>query len=165
MRESNGCINIEEHIMIVKELINKLFQYVREDENCSYPVILLNENKIELAIFTYFDDGDTPPSTVYGYGQFIRTDGENVETVELDLFQNEDEFIFIDLPLISIETYNTMYEDYFSQLQIAVDSLKANGVVENVDDLRNAFKTIAPTEVIELYRRICPSFLELIKVE
>ena len=151
--------------MIVKELINKLFQYVREDENCSYPVILLNENKVELAIFTYFDDSDTPPATVYGYGQFIRTDGENVETVELDLFQSEDEFIFIDLPLVSIETYNTMYEDYFSQLQIAIDSLEANGVVENVDDLRNAFKTIAPTEVMELYRRICPSFLELIKVE
>lgn len=55
------------------------------------------------------------------------------------------------------------YDNYYSHLQNAIDSIKTNGVIENVDALRTAFKAIIPTEAIELYKRICPSFLELIK--
>lgn len=39
--------------MIVKDLVNKLMQYVREGELCSCPIIMCNENKVELAVFTY----------------------------------------------------------------------------------------------------------------
>lgn len=149
--------------MIVRDLVNRLMQYVREGELCSCPIILHNETKVELAIFTYFASDDIP-QTVFGYGQFIHSNGESIETVEKELFQNEDELIVInELPVVSIEVHKAMYDNYYRQLQNAIDSLKANGVVVNVDDLRAAFKAIIPTDAIELYRRICPSFIELIK--
>lgn len=39
--------------MIVRDLVNRLMQYVREGELCSCPIIMRNENKVELAVFTY----------------------------------------------------------------------------------------------------------------
>jgi hypothetical protein len=138
-------------------------QYVREGELCSCPIILRNENKVELAVFTYFASDDVP-QTVFGYGQIIRLNGENIETEEKELFQNEDELIVInDVPVVPIESHKAIYDNYYQQLQNAIDSIKKNSEVENVDDLRTAFKAIIPTDAIELYKRICPSFLELIK--
>ena len=67
------------------------------------------------------------------------------------------------LDIVSFEQHREMYDNYYSHLQNAIDSIKTNGVIENVDALRTAFKAIIPTEAIELYKRICPSFLELIK--
>lgn len=149
--------------MIVRDLVNRLMQYVREGELCSCPIILHNENKVELVIFTYFASDDIP-QTVFGYGQFIHSNGESIETVEKELFQSEDELIVInELPVVSIEAHKAMYDNYYQQLQTAIDSIKTNSVVENVDGLRAAFRAIIPAEAIELYRRICPSFLELIK--
>lgn len=116
-----------------------------------------------LAVFTYFAS-DGVPQTVFGYGQLIKSNGESIETEEKELFQNEDELIIINkLPIVSFEQHREMYDNYYSHLQNAIDSIKTNGVIENVDALRTAFKAIIPTEAIELYKRICPSFLELIK--
>jgi hypothetical protein len=138
-------------------------QYVREGELCSCPIILHNENKVELAIFTYFASDDAP-QTVFGYGQFIKSNGETIETEEKELFQSEDELIVInEVPIVSLESHKAMYDNYYQQLQNAIDSIKMKSIVENVDDLRAAFKAIIPTDAIELYKRICPSFLELIK--
>lgn len=116
-----------------------------------------------MAVFTYFAS-DGVPQTVFGYGQLIKSNGESIETEEKELFQNEDELIIINkLPIVSFEQHREMYDNYYSHLQNAIDSIKTNGVIENVDALRTAFKAIIPTEAIELYKRICPSFLELIK--
>lgn len=52
--------------MIVRDLVNRLMQYVREGELCSCPIIMRNENKVELAVFTYFAS-DGVPQTVFGY--------------------------------------------------------------------------------------------------
>ena len=149
--------------MIVRDLVNRLMQYVREGELCSCPIIMRNENKVELAVFTYFAS-DGVPQIVFGYGQLIKSNGESIETEEKELFQNEDELIIINkLPIVSFEQHREMYDNYYSHLQNAIDSIKTNGVIENVDALRTAFKAIIPTEAIELYKMICPSFLELIK--
>ena len=62
-----------------------------------------NENKVELAVFTYFAS-DGVPQTVFGYGQLIKSNGESIETEEKELFQNEDELIIINkLPIVSFE--------------------------------------------------------------
>lgn len=149
--------------MIVRDLVNRMMQYVREGELCSCPIILHSENKVELAIFTYFASDDIP-QTVFGYGQFIRSNGESIETAEKELFQSEDELIVInELPVVSMELHTAMYDNYYQQLQNAIDSIITNSAVENVDGLSAAFKAIIPAEAIELYKRICPSFLELIK--
>lgn len=149
--------------MIVRDLVNKLMQYVREGELCSCPIIMCNESKVELAVFTYFASDDVP-QTVFGYGQLIKSNGESIETEEKELFQSEDELIVINkLPIVSFEQHREMYDNYYSHLQNAIDSIKTNGAIENVDALRTAFKAIIPTEAIELYKRICPSFLKLIK--
>ena len=142
--------------MIVRDLVNRLMQYVREGELCSCPIIMRNENKVELAVFTYFAS-DGVPQTVFGYGQLIKSNGESIETEEKVLFHYEVVLIIINmLPFVS-------FDNYYSHLQNAIHSIKTNGVIENVDALRTAFKAIIPTEAIELYKRICPSFLELIK--
>lgn len=150
--------------MVVRDLVIRMAQYAREGELCSCPIIMRNENKVELAIFTYFASNDIP-QTVFGYGRLIHSNGKNIETVKKEPFQSEDEFIVINgLPVVSIEKHMAMYDNYYQQLQIAIDSMKANGVVENVDGLRSAFETIVPASAIDLYKRICPSFLELIKL-
>lgn len=46
------------------------------------------------------------------------------------------------LPIVSFEQHREMYDNYYSHLQNAIDSIKTNGVIENVDALRTAFKAI-----------------------
>lgn len=150
--------------MVVRDLVIRMAQYARDGELCSCPIIMRNENKVELAIFTYFAS-DNIPHPIFGYGRLIHSNGESIKTVEKELFKSDDEFIVInELPIVSIEKHMAMYDNYYQQLQIAIDSMKANGAVENVDGLRSAFETIVPSAAIDLYKRICPSFLELMKL-
>ena len=148
--------------MNVKDSVNQLLQYVREGEICSCPVILLNDSAVELAVFTYYAT-EEPPITVFGYGQIIKTDGQNIAVEERELFQSEEELIVIhDVPTVSADIHQVMYQNYYQELQDFINNMDKSVTADNTSDLSKAFMRLIPIDALELYRRICPSFLELI---
>ena len=114
---------------MIVETIKKLMEYVREGEYCSCPFIVSVDNTIRIALFTYYAS-DEHPIVVYGYGQFLSYDGNNVIAEEKDLFEH----------------YNSCDRQVF---------------VETVSEL---FKKLIPDDALEMYRRICPDYLMMLKI-
>lgn len=150
--------------MIIKDSVSKLLQYVREGEMCSCPIILPNDKTVELAVFTYYASEEAP-ITVFGYGRVIKTDGNNITTEEHELFQSEEELIVIkDVPTVPGDTRQILYDNYYEELQSCIDSLEEYGSADNISNLAKIFLQLIPGDALELYRRISPSFLELVEV-
>ena len=148
---------------MIAERMEKIWPYIREGELCSCPIITTNEG-IDLAMFTYFADNEEP-LTILGYGQLIKTNGESVLIQELDLFEKEEDFIVIEnIPIASIDEHERLFDVYHQELEIALKALQETGKIENVNRLRSTFQQLIPENALELYRRVCPSFLELVQL-
>lgn len=150
--------------MIIRELMNKLTQYTREGELCSCPFILVNNNQVELAVFTYYaSEGN--PITVFGYGQIIKTNGTEIIVEEKELFEKESDLIVIDDSLVPIELHRQIYNSYYETLQTLIDNYMKNEKSEVIDNLSILFQQLIPSDAMELYRRMCPSFLKMLKIQ
>ena len=150
--------------MIIVESVKKLMEYVREGEYCSCPFIVFVDGSINVALFTYYASDETP-IVVYGYGQFLAYDGNDVNAEERDLFESESDLITInDTRTVSVEQHQAMYNAYYGALQDLVEhynSADKQGYVENVSGL---FKKLIPDDALEMYRRICPDYLTMLKI-
>lgn len=148
---------------MIAERMEKIWPYIREGELCSCPIIT-TEDGIDVAAFTYFAN-DEEPLVIFGYGQLIKTNGESVLIQELEMFEKEEDFIVIEnVPIVSVDEHEKLYNAYYQELEEALKTLLSEGKVINKESLKNAFRKLIPDNALELYRRVCPSFLELIEL-
>ena len=150
--------------MIIKDALNKISRYIREGELTSCPYLLLEENKIKLAVFTYFADEDNGLK-IFGLSQEIICDGERVDAIQKELFTSEDEVIVINnYNIVSVEERDALYLKYYEALQDFADLYEEKQIVENTECVKNTFKQLVPTEALELYKRCCNGFLEMFSI-
>ncbi len=149
---------------MIVETIKKLMEYVREGEYCSCPFIVSVDNTIRIALFTYYAS-DEHPIVVYGYGQFLSYDGNNVIAEEKDLFENESDLITInDTRTVSVEQHQAMYNAYYSALQDLFEHYNSCDRQVFVETVSELFKKLIPDDALEMYRRICPDYLMMLKI-
>lgn len=149
--------------MNVETTYNKLVQSANKSPFYSIPFILKTKNKIELAIFTYTSiEAASFDVELYKCTNIIKSDGENIEIQKLDqrieIKHRRRNYIF--------ESADRIFNDYMKALQKAVDDLEVYGKIKNIKNLRNTFKCLVvdgPSNEINLFRKICPSFLRLIR--
>ena len=150
--------------MTIVESVKKLMGYVREGECSSCPFLVSVNNSIRIAVFTYYAL-DEEPIIVYGYGHLLTYDGNNVTAEERNLFDNESDIITInDARMVSVEQHHAMYNAYYGALQNLIehyDSYDKKVYIENVSRL---FKKMIPGDALEMYRRICPDYLTMLKI-
>lgn len=144
--------------------MEELLMYVRENEACSCPILMFPNNQPAIAIFTYIES-DEIPITIYGYNQLIIAENDKIVSINKDLFESESELIVIDeLPLVSIEEHEAMYNSYYEALGSLIDNFSSESQNKYLSELSKAFKRIIPDNCMELYRRICPDYLSLLKI-
>ena len=132
----------------------------------SWPFVFVNGHNVNLAAFSYYEiencDDTSTSSEVYGFRRILKTDGKNVEVEEMDLFLADDESIIInDDERCSFDDLLLLDKNYIKELQKCVDSIEAGEPIKNVESLRNAFCQLVSNDALEMYRRICPEFLEM----
>lgn len=150
--------------MMIVESVKKLMEYVREGECCSCPFIVSVDNTIRIALFTYYAS-DEAPIVVYGYGQFLTFNGNDVNTEERDLFENESDFITInDTRTVSVEQHQAMYEAYYGALQDLVEHYNCDDRQVYIENASELFKKLIPDDALEMYRRICPDYLTMLNI-
>ena len=147
---------------MTEDILSTLMRYVREGEKCGIPFIIMEKNIPVLAIFTYFSLEEPDKITIFGYGQLIKSDGENTVCEGLKPFNSEAEFITITQPqYITIDLRNSNFQKYYQALDRVLLTLQSG---EDVDSetktaVQKAFYSIIPEEGVELYNRICPGFV------
>ena len=149
--------------MNVEATYKKLVQSAHESPFYSIPFILKTKNKIELAIFTYTSiEAARFDVMLFECTHLIKSDGKNIEIQNLDKIIEikpiRRDYIF--------ESADRIFNDYMKSLQKTVDDLEIYGKIKNVKNLRNTFKGLVvdgPSNEIKLFRKICPSFLRLIR--
>ena len=147
---------------MIKDILSILMRYVREGEKCGIPFIMMEKNIPVLAIFTYFSLEEPDKITIFGYGQLVKSDGENTVCEALKQFNSEAEFITITQPqYITIELRNSNFQNYYQALDRMFLTLQSGGGVdsETKTAVQKAFCSIIPEEGVELYNRICPDFV------
>lgn len=150
--------------MMIVESVKKLMEYVREGEYCSCPFIVSVDNTIRIALFTYYAS-DEAPIVVYGYGQFLTYDGNDVNTEERDLFENESDLITIsDTRTVSVEQHQAMYKAYYGALQDLVEHYNCDDRQVYIENVSELFKKLIPDDALEMYRRICPDYLTMLNI-
>lgn len=150
--------------MKIHESVKKLLEYVREGEECSYPFIISMNHSMKIALFTYYATDETP-MIVYGYGQLLTYDGNEVHTEEKELFQNESDFITInDTKMVSVEQHRKMYHAYYDALQELVEHYNSDDREVFIEKVAELFKKLIPNDALEMYRRICPDYLKMLKI-
>ena len=151
--------------MNVKNAVSAISNYIREGEQPGCPYFVLRDGLPRLAVFTYYAEND-PGITVYGYGQelIVSDDNYQVEALEKDYFQSESELIKInDMPPVTARERDSFYESYYTALQRFFDCYP------NVDDalkdeLAGTFRKIISNDALELFRRMCPEFLQYLSL-
>lgn len=150
--------------MMIVDSVKRLMEYVREGEYCSCPFIVSVDNSIRIALFTYYAS-DEAPIVVYGYGQFLSYDGNDVYAEERDLFESESDLITInDTRTVSIEQHQAMYNAYYSALQDLVEHYNSEERQVFIENVSGLFKKLIPDDALEMYRRICPDYLTMLKI-
>lgn len=150
--------------MIIVESVNKLMEYVREGEYCSCPFIISAGNSIRIALFTYCAS-DEAPIVVYGYGQFLTYNGNDVNAEDRDLFESESDLITInDTRTVSVEQHQAMYNAYYDALQDLVEHYNCDDRQIFIEKVSELFKKLIPDDALEMYRRICPDYLNMLKI-
>lgn len=150
--------------MMIVDSVKRLMEYVREGEYCSCPFIVSVDNSIGIALFTYYAS-DEAPIVVYGYGQFLSYDGNDVNAEERDLFESESDLITInDTRTVPIEQHQAMYNAYYSALQDLVEHYNSDDRQVFIENVSGLFKKLIPDDALEMYRRICPDYLTMLKI-
>lgn len=150
--------------MMIVESVKKLMEYVREGEYCSCPFIVSVDNTIRIALFTYYAS-DEAPIVVYGYGQFLTFNGNDVNAEERDLFENESDLITInDTRTVSVEQHQAMYKAYYGALQDLVEHYNCDDRQVYIENVSELFKKLIPDDALEMYRRICPDYLTMLNI-
>ncbi len=150
--------------MMIVESVKKLMEYVREGEYCSCPFIVSVDNTIRIALFTYYAS-DEIPIVVYGYGQILTYNGDAVNTEERDLFERESDLITInDTRTVSVEQHQEMYNAYYSALQDLIEHYNSDDRQVFIENVSGLFKKLIPDDALEMYRRICPDYLTMLKI-
>jgi len=150
--------------MMIVESVKRLMKYVREGEYCSCPFITCVDNSIRITVFTYYAS-DGAPIVVYGYGQLLTYDGNDVNAEERDLFESESDLITInDTRTVSVEQHRAMYNAYYSALQNLVEHYDSNDRQVYIENVSVIFKKLIPNDALEIYRRICPDYLAMLKI-
>lgn len=150
--------------MKIHESVKKLLEYVREGEECSCPFIISMNHSMKIALFTYYATDETP-MIVYGYGQLLTYDGNEIHTEEKELFQNESDFITInDTKMVSVEQHRKMYHAYCDALQELVEHYNSDDREVFIEKVAELFKKLIPNDALEMYRRICPDYLRMLKI-
>lgn len=149
--------------MIIEECMSLIFQHVRETETCSYPYLVNKDGKLQIAVFTYMATEE--PITIFGYDRVLTTDGESIDIEDKELFKSEDEFIYVGKDYrVDIKLRNALFKGYCEELQNYIDRLEGNRPVSG-ETLRKIFTKLIPEDAFELYRRICPGYLEILGIE
>lgn len=150
--------------MMIVESVKKLMEYVREGEYCSCPFIISVDNTIRIALFTYYAS-DEAPIVVYGYGQLLTYNGNDVSAEERDLFENESDLITInDTRRVSVEQHQAMYKAYYGALQDLVEHYNCDDRQVYIEKVSELFKKLIPDDALEMYRRICPEYLTMLNI-
>lgn len=150
--------------MMIVESVKKLMEYVREGEYCSCPFIVSVDNTIRIALFTYYAS-DEAPIVVYGYGQFLTFNGNDVNAEERDLFENESDLITInDTRTVSVEQHQAMYKAYYGALQDLVEHYNCDDRQVYIENVSELLKKLIPDDALEMYRRICPDYLTMLNI-
>ena len=150
--------------MMVSDSVKKMMEYVREGEWCSCPFIVPGNNSIDLAMFTYYAIDDTP-IVVFGFGQFLSFDGNTVKAEERSIFKSESEFIIInDSRMVPAEKHKAMHNAYYSALQDMIEHYYSDDRQHFAENLSATFKELTPDDALEMYRRICPEYLTMLKI-
>ena len=150
--------------MMIIESVKKLMEYVREGEYCSCPFIVSVDGTTKIALFTYYAS-DEAPIVVYGYGQFLSYDGIEVNAEERDLFQNESDLITInDTRNVTLEQHQAMYDAYYGALQDLVEHYNSDDKQVYIETVSELFRKLIPDDAMEVYRRICPDYLMMLKI-
>mgnify|MGYP000142176492 CR=1 FL=1 len=98
---------------------------------------------LRIALFTYYAS-DEHPIVVYGYGQFLSYDGNNVIAEEKDLFENESDLITInDTRTVSVEQHQAMYNAYYSALQDLFEHYNSCDRQVFVETVSELFKNVS----------------------
>lgn len=142
--------------MNIKDIINQLYTCSDNEESASCPVLLFKNNKIQVGIFTFFITNEDP-TNIIGYGRLIKSNGKKIGIEDLsDKFTDKEIVINDDEPM-SITQLVSLYAQYYDELQKYVDGQG------NIKELSDAFKAIVTNDTIEMYRPICPEFIEIMK--
>ena len=150
--------------MMIFVSVKKLMEYVREGEYCSCPFIVSVDNTIRIALFTYYAS-DEAPIVVYGYGQFLTFNGNDVNAEERDIFENESDLITInDTRTVSVEQHQAMYKAYYGALQDLVEHYNCDDRQVYIENVSELFKKLIPDDALEMYRRICPDYLTMLNI-
>ena len=144
----------------------KLLHHTRQPANLSHPFVYVKGNSVNLAIFSFWylenRNDDSVSLEIFGFGRIFKTDGKNVEVEEMNLYLDDDESIIInDDERCSFHELASLENNYIKELQKCVDSIEAGEPIKNVESLRNAFCQLVSNDALEMYRRICPEFLEM----
>ena len=150
--------------MVIVESVKKLREYVREGEYCSCPFIVFVDNSIKIALFTYYASGETP-IVVYGYGRLLTYDGNDINAEERGLFENESDLITInDTRMVSVGQHHVVYNEYYDALQDLVEHYNSDDKKIFIENVSTLFKKLIPDDALEMYRRICPDYLTMLRI-
>ena len=156
--------------MNIDDADEKLLRHTRKPENLSHPFIYVNGNNVNLAIFSFWylenRNDDFVSFEVFGFGRILKTDGNNVEIEEMELYLDDDESIIInDDVRCSFDDLVSLENNYIKELQKCVDSIETGKPIKNIESLRNAFCQLVSNDALEMYRRICPDFLKMLGLQ
>ena len=154
-RNEKGCCN-----MNIESGTKILQSYVREGEFSSCPYLTKQNGRDALAVFTYYADEENNSISVYGFGQEIMWNGEQVSCKEKELFRLPTQIIRIrDSRKVASSERDALYATYYRALQEYLDSGKRASGISNLSD---AFNLLISPDAKKMYSKICPEYIKLL---
>ena len=102
---------------------------------------------------------------VYGYGRLLTYDGNDINAEERGLFENESDLITInDTRMVSVGQHHVVYNEYYDALQDLVEHYNSDDKKIFIENVSTLFKKLIPDDALEMYRRICPDYLTMLRI-
>lgn len=136
-----------------KQILDQLAWHVRDGEGmaCPYPV---SEGAARgLAAFTFYSETEQETGTIIVYELAQKLCFLNGEVTCTELQEEDLEIRIADSPSLLEEEYEQRYQKYYEVL----DAYLHDGITQGIAE---AFRNIVSPDALEMYRKVCPEFVE-----